>query len=45
MYDQFMHITQISGISTLSAILIISEIGVDMIKFQTCMMGRVDSNQ
>lgn len=29
-FDQFLHITEIVGISTLSAILIISEIGVDM---------------
>ena len=29
-YDQFQHITEIKGISLLSAILIISEIGVDM---------------
>lgn len=29
-FDQFLHITDIPGISTLSAILIISEIGVDM---------------
>ena len=35
MFDQFMHITQIPGISTLSAILIISEIGVDMTHFES----------
>ena len=35
MFDQFMHITQIPGISTLSAILIISEIGTDMTQFES----------
>lgn len=35
MFDQFMHITEIPGISTLSAILIISEIGVDMTQFES----------
>nr|WP_295130306.1 transposase [uncultured Catenibacterium sp.] len=35
MFDQFMHITQLPGISTLSAILIISEIGVDMKQFES----------
>ena len=35
MFDQFMHITQIHGISTLSAILIISEIGTDMTQFES----------
>lgn len=34
-FDQFMHITQLPGISTLSAILIISEIGVDMTQFES----------
>ena len=35
MFDQFMHITQLPGINTLSAILIISEIGVDMKQFES----------
>lgn len=35
MFDQFMHITELTGISTLSAILIISEIGVDMTQFES----------
>lgn len=35
MFDQFMHITEIPGINTLSAILIISEIGVDMTQFES----------
>lgn len=35
MFDQVMHITQIPGISTLSAILIISEIGTDMTQFES----------
>ena len=35
LFDQFMHITEIPGISTLSAILIISEIGVDMSQFES----------
>lgn len=35
MFSQFMHITQISGISTLSAIMIIAEIGVDMSQFES----------
>lgn len=35
MFDQFMHITQIPGISTLSAVLIISEIGIDMTQFKS----------
>ncbi|MFR4836235.1 MAG: IS110 family transposase [Catenibacterium sp.] len=35
MFDRFMHITQLPGISTLSAILIISEIGVDMKQFES----------
>ena len=35
MFDSFMHITQIPGISTLSAILIISEIGIDMRQFES----------
>ena len=30
MFDQFMHITQLPGINTLSAILTILEIGVDI---------------
>lgn len=34
MFDQFMHITEIPGISTLSAILIITEIGIDMTQFE-----------
>ena len=35
MFDSFMHITQIPGINTLSAILIISEIGIDMTQFES----------
>lgn len=35
MFDQFMHITELSGIGTLSAILIVSEIGVDMTQFES----------
>lgn len=35
MFDSFMHITQIPGINTLSAILIISEIGIDMRQFES----------
>ena len=49
MFDQFMHITQLPGISTLSAILIISEIGVDMKQFEsdkqlTCWAGLAPAN-
>ena len=35
LFDQFMHITEIPGISTLSTILIISEIGGDMTQFKS----------
>lgn len=35
MFDQFMHITEIPGISILSAVLIIAEIGVDMTQFES----------
>lgn len=35
MFDQFMHITEIPGISELSAVLIISEIGIDMTQFES----------
>lgn len=35
MFDQFMHITEILGISELSAVLIISEIGIDMTQFES----------
>lgn len=34
-FDSFMHITEIEGISVMSAILIISEIGVDMTQFES----------
>lgn len=49
MFDQFMHITELSGISTLSAVLIISEIGVDMKQFEsdkqlTCWAELVPAN-
>ena len=49
MFNQFMHITQLPGISTLSAILIISEIGVDMKQFEsdkqlTCWAGLAPAN-
>ena len=49
MFDRFMHITQLPGISTLSAILIISEIGVDMKQFEsdkqlTCWAGLAPAN-
>lgn len=49
MFDQFMHITQIPGISTLSAILMISEIGVDMRQFESdkqlvCWAGLAPAN-
>ena len=35
MFDQFMHITEIPGIGTLAAVLIISEIGIDMTQFES----------
>ena len=49
MFDQFMHITQLPGINTLSAILIISEIGVDMKQFESdkqlaCWAGLAPAN-
>ena len=49
MFDQFMHITELSGISTLSAVLIISEIGVDMKQIEsdkqlTCWAELVPTN-
>ena len=49
MFDRFMHITQLPGISTLSAILIISEIGVDMKQFESdkqlaCWAGLAPAN-
>lgn len=49
MFDQFMHITQIPGIRTLSAILIISEIGVNMKQFESdkqlaCWAGLAPAN-
>ena len=34
-FDDFLHITEIDGIQLMSAILIISEIGVDMTQFET----------
>ena len=34
-FDDFIHITEIDGIQLMSAILIISEIGVDMTQFET----------
>ena len=34
-FDNFLHITKINGIQMMSAILIISEIGVDMTQFET----------
>lgn len=49
MFDQFIHITQLPGINTLSAILIISEIGVDMKQFESdkqlaCWAGLAPAN-
>ena len=49
MFDRFMHITQLPGISTLSAILIISEIGVDLKQFESdkqlaCWAGLASAN-
>lgn len=35
MLDQFMHITDLDGITFLSAIMIVAEIGVDMTQFET----------
>jgi len=34
-FDSFIHITQIPGINTVSAILVISEIGIDMTLFES----------
>lgn len=36
LFDHFLHITEIKGITPLSAILIISEIGIDMGQFNSC---------
>ena len=35
-FDDFLHIDEIDGIQLISAILIISKIGVDMTRFETC---------
>lgn len=48
-FNQFVHITEITGIRLLSAIMIISEIGVDMTQFEsakqlTCWAGLTPAN-